>query len=382
VANQANPSGSTRGWTIGRIHGSPVVIAPSWFVAAAVLTWLVAPTVQWEAPGLGAGVYLVALSFVLLLFGSVFLHELAHGLVGRAHGIPVRQYAITLWGGHTEFSAHSLTPGNSALVSAVGPLVNLLLAGLLAMLWKLAPAASVLGLVLLSGAVANGFVGLFNLLPGLPLDGGRILEAAVWKITGSRSRGTVAAGWFGRIVALGAVVWMLSRAAQSGGQLSLVDVVWALAVGSMLWSGAGQAIGAAKRLEELDSIDLSALLRPAVALPASTSMADAEQRLTSGGVDQFVLLGVDGSPVGSVDGTAWASVPTGMRARTSLAAVAVPLPPEAVLLDIHSGSALAQGAAAAAEHSPVLVLVDTAAPGEVRGIVRVRDVISALHPKP
>ena len=111
-------------------------------------------------------------------------------------------------------------------------------------------------------------------------------------------------------------------------------------------------------------------------------MADAEQRLTSGGVDQFVLLGVDGSPVGSVDGTAWASVPTGMRARTSLAAVAVPLPPEAVLRDVHSGSALAQGAAAAAEQSAMLVLIDTAAPGEVRGIVRVRDVISALHPKP
>lgn len=382
MPNQATPSGSTRGWTIGHILGSPVVIAPSWFVAAAVLTFLVAPTVQAQAPDLGAGVYLVAFSFVLLLFASVFLHELAHGLVGRAHGIPVRQYAITLWGGHTEFSSRSLTPGSSALVSAVGPIVNLVLAALLAALWKVAPSGSIFGLVLLSGAVANGFVGLFNLLPGLPLDGGRILEAAVWAITGSRTRGTVAAGWFGRVVALGAVGWMLSRAAQNGGQVNLVDLIWAGAVGSMLWAGAGQAMSGAKRLDALDAIDVGALVQSAVALPAGTSMADAQQQLTSGGVDRLVLLGPDGAPVATVDGVAWNSVPAEQRAQTPLAAVAVPLPAEAVLSDIATGSELAQGAAGAASVSAMLILVQTGtpgAPGGVRGIVRVRDVIAALR---
>ena len=382
MANQATPPGSTRGWTIGHILGSPVVIAPSWFVAAAVLTFLVAPTVQAQAPDLGAGVYLVAFSFVLLLFASVFLHELAHGLVGRAHGIPVRQYAITLWGGHTEFSSRSLTPGSSALVSAVGPIVNLVLAALLAALWQVSPSGSIVGLVLLSGAVANGFVGGFNLLPGLPLDGGRILEAAVWAITGSRTRGTVAAGWFGRVVALGAVGWMLSRAAQNGGRVSLVDVIWAGAVGSMLWTGAGQAMSGAKRLDALDAIDVGALVQSAVALPARTSMADAQQLLTTGGVDRLVLLGADGAPVATVDGVAWNSVPAEQRARTPLAAVAVPLPAEAVLSDITTGSELAQGAAGAASVSPVLILVQTGtpgAPGGVRGVVRVRDVIAALR---
>ena len=382
MANQATPPGSTRGWTIGRILGSPVVIAPSWFLAAAVLTFLVAPTVQAQAPDLGAGVYLVAFSFVLLLFASVFLHELAHGLVGRAHGIPVRQYAITLWGGHTEFSSRSLTPGSSALVSAVGPIVNLVLAVLLAALWKVAPSGSIVGLVLLSGAVANGFVGVFNLLPGLPLDGGRILEAAVWAITGSRTRGTVAAGWFGRVVALGAVGWMLSRAAQNGGQVNLVDLIWAGAVGSMLWAGAGQAMSGAKRLDALDAIDVGALVQSAVALPAGTSMADAQQLLTTGGVDRLVLLGADGAPVATVDGVAWNSVPAEQRAQTPLAAVAVPLPAEAVLSDITTGSELAQGAAGAASVSPVLILVQTGtpgAPGGVRGVVRVRDVIAALR---
>jgi len=253
---------------------------------------------------------------------------------------------------------------------------------LLAALWKVAPSGSIVGLVLLSGAVANGFVGVFNLLPGLPLDGGRILEAAVWAITGSRTRGTVAAGWFGRVVALGAVGWMLSRAAQNGGQVNLVDLIWAGAVGSMLWAGAGQAMSGAKRLDALDAIDVGALVQSAVALPAGTSMADAQQLLTTGGVDRLVLLGADGAPVATVDGVAWSSVAAEQRAQTPLAAVAVPLPAEAVLSDITTGSELAQGAAGAASVSPVLILVQTGtpgAPGGVRGVVRVRDVIAALR---
>ena len=111
-------------------------------------------------------------------------------------------------------------------------------------------------------------------------------------------------------------------------------------------------------------------------------MAEAQQLLTTGGVDRLVLLGADGAPVATVDGVAWNSVPAEQRAQTPLAAVAVPLPAEAVLSDISTGSELAQGAAGAASVSPVLILVQTGTPGTpggVRGIVRVRDVIAALR---
>ena len=92
---------------IGRVVGAPVILTPSWFLAAAILTVLFAPTVQRLAPHLGPEIYLVSFAFVLLLFASVFLHEVAHALVARARGQHVTELAVTLWGGHTAYSGTS-----------------------------------------------------------------------------------------------------------------------------------------------------------------------------------------------------------------------------------------------------------------------------------
>jgi len=92
------------GWVLGRIAGAPVILAPSWLVVAALLTWLFVPTVQSAVPGIGTlAAWLAAAGFPLLLAVSVFLHELGHGLTARSLGIPVTEYVITLWGGHTQF---------------------------------------------------------------------------------------------------------------------------------------------------------------------------------------------------------------------------------------------------------------------------------------
>ncbi len=100
----------TKGWIIGRVSGAPVILTPSWFLAAAVLTFLFAPTVRSFAPGLGVGIYLVAFVFVLLLFVSVFLHEVAHAVVAKSRGHEVTELAVTIWGGHTAYTGDLAAP--------------------------------------------------------------------------------------------------------------------------------------------------------------------------------------------------------------------------------------------------------------------------------
>ncbi|MBN9327568.1 MAG: site-2 protease family protein, partial [Cellulomonas sp.] len=193
------------GWVIGHVAGAPVVLAPSSLLAVVVLTAAYAPAVR-SATRLGAGAYLVAAVFVVLLFASVLAHELAHGIVAKRRGQQPTAFVLTLWGGHTSFVGGSASPATSALVAVVGPLANLLLAGAFAGLRVVAPSGSLAEYLAWAGALSNGFVGVFNLLPGLPLDGGRLLEAAVWAGTRDRSRGTEVAGWVGRAVAAGLVL--------------------------------------------------------------------------------------------------------------------------------------------------------------------------------
>lgn len=119
------------GWRIGRVGSAPLYLAPSWLVVAAILTVVFLPTVRAWAPELsGIAAVGAALCFPLGLFVSVLAHELAHGAMATALKVQVREYVVTFWGGHTSFSAGTLTPGSSAAISFAGPLANLVLGGL------------------------------------------------------------------------------------------------------------------------------------------------------------------------------------------------------------------------------------------------------------
>jgi Zn-dependent protease len=361
---------------VGRAAGAPVVVSPGWFLAAVVLTFLFEPTVRAFAPGIGAGSYAVAAGGTLVLFVSVFLHELAHALVARRCGVIVQEIAVTLLGGHTRMGAAARTPGRSALIGAAGPAANLLLAALAWAASLAVPAGGVPSLLLTAAALTNGFVGIFNLLPGLPLDGGRVLEAAIWRATGRRSRGMLAAGWVGRLVAVAVVVWAglpaLSDVA-AGRSPDVIGLVWPLMIALFLWTGAAQAIRAAKGLQAVEHVSVESLMSPAAPVPADGTVAGLGS-LRDGRT--IVLIDPSGVPVGYVDAQACAAVPDDRRASTPLVAVAVQIPPGAVVERSLTGGGAVEAIGAAARHGAVLAVTDL---GRVVGLLRTSDVISALR---
>lgn len=307
----------TGGITLGRIVGVPVRLSGSWFLLSLVIVVGYGGHLSRAFPWLGVGGYLAALGFALLLAVSVGLHELAHALSARALGWEVSQITLSLMGGHTSFTATRPTPGRSALVSLAGPLGNLCLAGLGAALQAALHPTGAPALVLYLVTSANLLVGLFNLLPGLPLDGGHAVAALVWKATGSRRTGTVVAGWLGIVVAAGIVCWVLF----SGAYHSLTSVVVSAMLVFFLYQGASASLRGERfrgRIEALSAKDLS---RPALRLPATASVAQAleglaAERARRGDRTLAVVLDPYGAPLGLVDEAAARSVPDPRRDAT------------------------------------------------------------------
>ncbi|UTT46699.1 M50 family metallopeptidase [Micrococcus luteus] len=203
---------------LGTIAGAPVRLSWSWLLIAAVITLAFGPQIQRALPSLGGGAYAVALGYAVLLALSVLVHEAAHALTGRAFGQRTEEIALTLWGGHTQFRSPSARPLDTVLTAMAGPAGNLVLAGLAHLAARAVPGPSVPALLLEVTVWANLLLAAFNALPGTPLDGGRMVESAVWAATGSRARGVEAAGWAGRVVAVGVLAAVLgprsSRAAR------------------------------------------------------------------------------------------------------------------------------------------------------------------------
>ncbi|MHA3947542.1 site-2 protease family protein [Cellulomonas bogoriensis] len=376
--SRATDHGRTRGWVVGRVAGAPVVVSPGWVVAAVVLVAVFGPAVQRLVPGTGSGAYAVAGVFVALLLASVFLHELAHALVARRRGVEVRELAVTLLGGHTQFGAAAPTPATSALIAVAGPATNIAL-GLVAWAASSWVPDGIATLVVTAAAVANGFVGVFNLLPGLPLDGGRVLEAAVWAGTGRRSTGTAAAGWVGKAVAVGVVAWILLLPLARGTTPSLTSVVWGALIGAFLWSGATQAIRGARAAGAVEALTVTGLMRPAVGLPRSTTLHQLADRALPTGIG-VVVLDEAGATTGCVDPQAVAAVPATHRAGTPLDAVCVPAPPQACVPADLTGSPAVEAIARASRHAALMPVLDRQ--GRVVGVLHTPDVVRALRRPP
>ena len=195
---------------VGRFFGIELKLDYSWFIVFILVAWSLAghyfPTTH---PGWSAGVYwAMGAITALLFFASVVAHELAHSLVSQAHGVPVRDITLFIFGGAAQISEEPRSAGNEFLMALAGPATSLVIAAFSGLLWLVSLPASP-PLHALAGWLAwiNVGLALFNLIPGFPLDGGRVFRAIVWSVTSNLRRATQIAAGLGRVVAYGFIFW-------------------------------------------------------------------------------------------------------------------------------------------------------------------------------
>ncbi|MQA60578.1 MAG: site-2 protease family protein [Actinophytocola sp.] len=280
-----------------RVSGVPVLLAPSWWLGSLLVIVLYAPLVERLLPGAGAGLsWLLAAAFAVLLGVSVFAHELGHTLVALRLGIPVRRLRLFLLGGLSEVARTPRRPGQEGLVAVAGPVVSLILAAGCGLLLLTVPPGAT-WLLVAQCAVANLAVAVFNLLPGLPLDGGRMLRAGVWALTGARGKGTTAAVIGGWLVAAALLVWALWGLAD-GSQDRWLRLGVCLVTGWFVATGASAELSAEHRRSWPIGLELRELMLPVLQLPAESPVSDALAAAAGRGV---VLVRADGVAAGLLD---------------------------------------------------------------------------------
>jgi Zn-dependent protease/CBS domain-containing protein len=356
---------------MGRPFGIPVYVSPSWFVIAIVITVMFEPTVR--PPVDRPFSYLVAFAYAVLLYASVLVHELSHSVVARLFGLPVRAITLHLLGGVSEIEREPETPWREFLVAAAGPLVSLALGagGYAVLLW--APLPAVGGRLLGALTIANLIVGVFNLLPGLPLDGGRIVRAAVWKVTGRQRTATVVAGWTGRVVALGVLAGSAMLSASGGGSRWLT-VLWGAFVASFIWVGASEAMRVARIRDRIPQLNARSMARRAVRVPKGLPLAEAIRRAREAQAGAIVVVGHDDDPIGIVSETAVNATPEHRRPWVEAASLTRSLSPDLILPADIAGDDLVE----AIRRAPATEYLLIEPTGELFGVLAAEDVTKSF----
>jgi Zn-dependent protease len=354
------------GLVVARPFGIPVYISPYWIVFAVVLVIMYANSAETNLASTQSR-YIVAAAFVVLLYLSVLVHELAHCVVARGFGLPVRRVLLYPLGGYSEIEQEPGSPGREALISAAGPIVSLAIAGIGYLIAKSIPHGLAHQLIA-QVFFANLVVGIFNLLPGLPLDGGRIFRAGVWKITGRQGVATMTAAWAGRVLALLLVGLALFGQRGSGSFISLYWL-WLLVIAGFIWIQSTQAIKAAKIRERLPLVSARGLGRKAIPVAASVPLSEAVRRAQEAGARALVVVDHENTPTALVSEAAVLATPEERRPWIEVGSLARSLGPEMVLSADLSGMDLLK-AVQQAPASEYLLIEPT---GQVFGVLAAAD---------
>jgi Zn-dependent protease len=371
------------GLIIARPFGVPVYISPYWFLVAGFVVVFYASSLPQSIHPSGVR-YAVAAAFVVLLYASVLVHELSHCVVARAFGLTVRRILLYPLGGFSEIEQEPPTPAKEFTVSVVGPLTSLALAGIGLGLnaafslggitpWRYVTNGSIAGVLIDQLILANLVVGVFNLLPGLPLDGGRMLRAGVWKLTGRPGTATIAAAWAGRGLA---VLLILVPVALLGSRLNLTStyVLWLAIIAVFMWISSGQAIRAAKVRDRLPGLQARRLARRAIAIPGNVPLAEAIRRADEAQARALVIVDHESTPIAIVNETAVMATPQQRRPWIEVGSLARTIEPGIVLSADLSGMELIE----AVQRTPSSEYLLIEPSGQVFGVLATTDLDHAF----
>ena len=317
--------------TLFRVAGIRIAVDWSWFLFLfIIIVWLSRFYGDiLNEPG-SSNAYLLAVASAIGFFGSILLHELGHAFAARRSGIGIRTIRLWLFGGVAEMDQESDTPGTEFKVAIAGPVVTMLIAIVLCVIGvqaagsgdfrdalELRETAETTGLVTMIAwlAAVNILVLGFNLLPAFPMDGGRIVRAIAWKITGKRSAATRFAAGLGRIfgfifIGLG-LVWALSG--------NIISGVWLVMIGVIV-NGAARAASQSTVSERLEGVTVAEVMDPEpVAIPESLDSARAmEEYFLRFGWSWFPVVDEGGAFIGMAVRDRVEAVPEVERASTPI----------------------------------------------------------------
>lgn len=315
---------SRHGVPIGRIFGISLDLDYSWFLIVGLMTWMLAQSYfPREFAGWTSGEYwLVGFASAVLLFASVLIHELGHSVVAQGFGIQVPRITLFLFGGISQIATEAPTPGTEFSIAVVGPFTSLVLA---AFFWEIEPLVGANQLVFALVkylALINFGLALFNLIPGYPLDGGRIFRAILWKATRSHHRATIVAGITGRFfgflfIFLG--IWL----ALTG---NLGNGIWIALIGWFLESAASSQIQQEGLKSLLDGHRVAdAMRRDLLRVPEDVAVQEVVRQpvFTTGSRSAFVTH--QGVPEGIVTLAEVRAMPRDAWASTKMAQIMIPL---------------------------------------------------------
>jgi Zn-dependent protease len=285
---------------VGNLFGIPFFVNPSWFLVLGLVALTYGDDLAQTFPNLLPGVPLVlGLLTGLLVFASVLAHELGHSWVAIKQGINVRSITLFLFGGMASLEKEPSTPGNAFWVSIAGPAVSFLLFGLLTVFHGVVALPAPLAAIVLVLSLVNLSLGLFNLIPGLPLDGGNILKAIVWKITGNPYQGVKIASWVGQAFGFVAIASGLIPLLLYGN----FDNLWNVLIGWFLLQNAGRAAQFARVESQLTGLIVADAVNvdsPVVSANASLQELADLRVLSVGNWRKFLVTDTVGQFVGEV----------------------------------------------------------------------------------
>jgi Zn-dependent protease len=285
---------------IGRIAGIEIGLHPSWFVIALLITYsFAAGQLPHDYPDWQPALYWVAGAVIsLLFFASVLAHELSHALVARRFGLHVRDITLFIFGGAANMEDEAHSPREEAFMAAAGPVTSIVIG---AVLWLgsgfvaepiIAAVAGWLGFI-------NLTLGLFNLIPGFPMDGGRILRAILWKIRGDRYAATRNAAVVGRLFGYLLIAWGVYLVFQGG---NLFSGVWLALIGWFLSSAAESTVAQMSIERSLRGVKVRDVMEadPASVTPNESVAHLVNDRMLRGGTRSFLVRHDDGGLAGIV----------------------------------------------------------------------------------